>query len=111
VGVPDHAVVQLPVAEGKFGDLFEFDFPNTGFVPGGGDAAAERALRAAVGTELQAGRYKIDARAPGFPAAAGLGGTGVFNVGDRPVVRDAGAVRDGHDPARRPLHAAAGRCA
>jgi hypothetical protein len=68
---------------GKFGNLFEFDFPNTGFsfrTEATRQISERFALR--VGAELQAGRYKIDARAPGFPAAAGLGGTGVFNVGD-----------------------------
>ena len=68
---------------GKFGNLFEFDFPNTGF-SFRSEAARQLSERFALrlGAELQAGRYNIDARAPGFPAAAGLGGTGVFNVGD-----------------------------
>ncbi len=68
---------------GKFGDLFEFDFPNIGF-SFRAEASRQLSRRAAlrVGTELQTGRYRIDARAPGFPAEAGLGGTGVFNVGD-----------------------------
>jgi len=68
---------------GKFGSLFQFDFPNVGF-SFRAEAARQLSHRAAirVGTELQAGRYNIEARAPGFPAAAGLGGTGVFNVGD-----------------------------
>jgi hypothetical protein len=68
---------------GKFGDLFSFDFPNTGF-SFRAEVSRQLSERAAlrVGSELQAGRYEIEARAPSFPAAAGLGGTGVFNVGD-----------------------------
>ena len=68
---------------GRFGNLFSFDFPNTGFsfrAEAARQISQQFALR--LGTELQAGRYTIDARAPSFPAAAGLGGTGVFNVGD-----------------------------
>jgi hypothetical protein len=69
--------------KGKFGDAFEFDFPNTGF-SFRAEAARQLSDRAALrfGTELQAGRYEINAKAPGFPAEAGLGSTGVFNVGD-----------------------------
>mgnify|MGYP000467500739 CR=1 FL=1 len=68
---------------GKFGDSFEFNFPNTGFsfrAEVARQLSDNAALR--VGTELQAGRYDIEAKAPGFPAEAGLGSTGVFNVGD-----------------------------
>lgn len=68
---------------GRVGDLFQFEFPNTGFsfrAEAARQLSQNFALR--VGTELQAGRYTIDARAPSVPAAAGLGGTGVFNVGD-----------------------------
>ncbi len=70
-------------ANGKFGSLFEFDFPNVGTsmrAEVGRQLSQRAALR--VGAELQAGQYSIEARAPGFPAQAGLGGTGVFNVGD-----------------------------
>lgn len=68
---------------GKFGDAFEFNFPNTGF-SFRSEAARQLSERAAlrVGTELQAGRYDIEAKAPSFPAEAGLGSTGVYNVGD-----------------------------
>ncbi len=69
--------------KGKFGSLFEFDFPNIG-TSFRAEAARQLSKRAAlrVGAELQAGRYSIDARAPSVPAMAGLGGTGVLNVGD-----------------------------
>lgn len=68
---------------GKFGDRFEFNFPNTGF-SFRAEAARQLSERASlrVGTEMQAGRYEIEAKAPGLPAEAGLGSTGVFNVGD-----------------------------
>lgn len=68
---------------GKFGDQFEFDFPNTGF-SFRAEAARQLSGNAAirVGTEMQAGRYEISAKAPSFPAEAGLGSTGVYNIGD-----------------------------
>lgn len=68
---------------GAFGGLFQFNFPKYEF---SWRAEASRAIskRAALrlGTELQAGRYEIDARAPGLPAQAGLGDTGVYNIAD-----------------------------
>jgi len=75
--------VNYQALKGKFGSLFEFDFPNVGF-SFRAEASRQLSSRAAlrVGTELQAGRYNIDARAPSVPAQAGLGGTGVINVGD-----------------------------
>ncbi len=73
--------VNYQALKGRFGSLFEFDFPNVGF-SFRAEASRQLSSRAAlrIGTELQAGRYNIDARAPSVPAQAGLGGTGVLNI-------------------------------
>lgn len=68
---------------GAFGGLFAFDFPKYEF-SWRAEASRQLSRRAAIrfGTELQAGRYEISARAPSIPAAAGLGSTGLYNVAD-----------------------------
>ena len=75
--------VNYQALKGKFGSLFQFDFPNVGF-SFRAEASRQLSSRAAirVGTELQAGHYSIKASAPSVPAQAGLGGTGVLNIGD-----------------------------
>lgn len=68
---------------GAFGGLFAFDFPKYEF-SWRAEVSRQLSRRSGlrIGTELQAGRYSIEARAPSVPAAPGLGDTGVFNVAD-----------------------------
>ncbi|WP_434423961.1 energy transducer TonB [Nannocystis pusilla] len=68
---------------GAFGGLFTFNFPKYEF-SWRAEASRQLSSRSAIriGTELQAGRYEIGARAPSVPAAAGTGDTGVYNVAD-----------------------------
>ncbi|HEY8378217.1 MAG TPA: TonB-dependent receptor, partial [Nannocystis sp.] len=75
--------INYQAASGAFGGLFAFDFPKYEF-SWRAEASRQLSKRAAlrVGTELQAGRFEIQARAPSIPAGAGAGDTGVYNVAD-----------------------------
>lgn len=68
---------------GAFGGLFQFNFPKYEF-SWRSEASRQLSSRAGlrIGTEMQAGRYDIDARAPSLPAQAGLGDTGIYNIAD-----------------------------
>lgn len=68
---------------GSFGGLFSFDFPKYEF-SWRSEVSRQLSRRSGIrfGTEMQAGRYTIAARAPSVPAAAGLGDTGVYNIAD-----------------------------
>ncbi len=70
-------------ASGGFGDLFNFTLDRHEF-SGRAEVSRKLSSRAGLrlGTEVQAGRYRIDAAAPSFPAGSGLGDTDVSNIAD-----------------------------
>ncbi|MEZ4454574.1 MAG: TonB-dependent receptor [Nannocystaceae bacterium] len=69
-------------ATGGFGDLFQFVLHRYEF-SGRAEIGRQLSSRAAIrlGTEVQVGRYDIDAEAPSFPAGSGLGDTDIRNLG------------------------------
>jgi TonB family protein len=69
--------------QGAFGGLFTFNFPRYEF-SWRAEASRQLSRRTAIriGTEMQAGKFEISARAPGLPSGAGTGDTGVYNVAD-----------------------------
>ncbi|MCA9659730.1 MAG: energy transducer TonB, partial [Myxococcales bacterium] len=75
-------------ASGGFGDLFKFTLDRQEF-SGRAEVSRQLSSRAGLrlGTEVQAGRYNINASAPSFPAGSGLGDTDVANI-----ARDVGDV-------------------